>query len=141
MEEFDGYTCIFSTKNITDKDMVRLYFDKDIIEKAFRTLKGVSNLRPIRCWLKKRVKAHVFICYLSYLLLSTLKLSLKSKNIMKSPEKALEDLESTYNVYLSHKKNKLKFVKTVTVSKAQEKMLKAIDTKILKNLKGGLLKS
>ena len=55
-EEFDGYTCIFSTKNIPDKEMVKLYFDKDIIEKAFRTLKGASNLRPIRCWLKNRSK-------------------------------------------------------------------------------------
>ena len=47
--------------------MVRLYFDKDIVERAFKTLKGVSNLRPIRFWLKKQVEAHVFICYLSYI--------------------------------------------------------------------------
>lgn len=54
-EEFDGYSCIFCTKNISDKHVVRLYFDKDIIEKAFRTLKGISNVRPIRFWLNKRV--------------------------------------------------------------------------------------
>ena len=115
--------------------MVRLYFDKDIIERAFKTLKGVSNLRPIRCWLKTRVKAHIFICYLSYLLLSLLKMNLKSKNIMMSPEKAMEELETMYNVYFSDKKNKFQFAKTVTLSKNQEKILKSIDFKILKNTK------
>ena len=140
-QEFYGYTCIFSTKNVPDKDMVRLYFDKDIIEKAFRTLKGVSNLRPVRCWLKNRVKAHVFICYLSYLLLSLLKMNLKSKSIMASPEKAIEELETMYNVYFSDKKNRFQFAKTVTLSKGQEKILKSIDAKILKNTKSTLLKS
>ena len=88
------------------KDMVRLYFDKDVIEKAFRTLKGISNIRPIRFWLNKRVKAHVFICYLSYLLLSILKMDLKSKKNDISPEQALEDLETMYNIYFFDKKKK-----------------------------------
>ena len=60
-EEFDGYSCIFCTKNISDKEAIRLYFDKDIIERAFRTLKGVSNIRPTRFWLAKQVKAHVLM--------------------------------------------------------------------------------
>ena len=139
-QEFYGYTCIFSTKNVADKDMVRLYFDKDIIERAFKTLKGVSNLRPVRCWLKRRVKAHIFICYLSYLLLSLLKMNLKSKNIMMSPEKAMEELETMYNVYFSDKKNKFQFARTVTLSKSQEKILKCIDSKILKKAKNTRLK-
>ena len=113
-EEFDGYSCIFCTKNISNEDMIRLYFDKDVIEKAFRTFKGVSNLQPVRFWLNDHVRAHVFICYLSYLLLSILKLSLKSKGINISPEQALEDLEDMYNVYLYDKKKKNKFVRTVT---------------------------
>ncbi len=60
-EEFDGYSCIFSTKNISGKDMVKLYFDKDVVERAFRILKGVTNLNPVRHWLCNRVVAHVFI--------------------------------------------------------------------------------
>ena len=133
-EEFDGYSCIFCTKNISDKNVVRLYFDKDIIEKAFRTLKGVSNIRPIRFWLAKQVKAHVFICYLSYLLLSALKLDLQSKGIDISPEKAIEDLETMYNVYFSDKKKKTQFIKTVTLSKYQERILRSVDPKLLKNI-------
>ena len=132
-EELDGYSCIFCTKNISDKEIIRLYFDKDIIEKAFKTLKGVSNIRPVRFWLKKQVKSHVFICYLSYLLLSVFKLDLKSKGIEMSPEKAIEELETMYNVYFSDKKKKTKFIRTVTLSKSQEKILKSVDPKLLKN--------
>ena len=73
-------------------ELVRLYFDKDIVEKAFRSLKGVIKLQPIRHWLSQRVIAHVFICYLAYLLLSLLKFRLKSLGI--SPEDALEELKT-----------------------------------------------
>ena len=132
-EEFDGYSCIFCTKNIPDEDMVRLYYDKDIIEKAFRTLKGVSKLRPIRFRLKKRVETHVFICYLSYLILSILKLNLKSKGIDISSEKAIEDLEDMYNVYFCDNKKKNKFIRSVTLSKHQERILRSVGSNVLKN--------
>ena len=94
-EELDGYMCLFCTKkSISEKEIVRLYFNKDIIEKAFRTLKGVSNIRPVRFWLSNRVKAHVFICYLSYLLLSILNMNLKFKKLEFSPQEAIEELEN-----------------------------------------------
>ncbi len=98
--EFDGYSCIFSTK-----DIVNLYYKKEIIEKSFRTLKGITNLRPIRHWLYNRVQSHVFICYLSCLILSILKMKLEKMQM--SPEEALEELGSMYNVYLYDRKIKL----------------------------------
>ena len=37
------------------------------VERAFRTLKGVDmQVRPVHHWLGTRVKAHVFLCMLSY---------------------------------------------------------------------------
>ena len=124
-EEFDGYSCIFSTKKIPNEEMVELYFGKDVVEKAFRTLKGITHLRPIRHWLYNRVSAHVFICYLSCLLLSILKMKLKKLGI--SPSQALEDLYSMYRICLYDKKKKNRFYRTVTLSKYQENILKAIN--------------
>ena len=126
-EEFDGYSCIFSTKKMSNKDMVKMYFDKDVVEKAFRTLKGITNLRPIRHWLYNRVTGHVFVCYLSCVLLSILKLKLKKLEI--SPTQALEDLQSMYRVCVYDKKKKNKFYRTVTLSKHQENILKAVKRK------------
>ena len=37
----------FSTQPLPKDQLVRLYFDKDLVEKAFRALKGVVKLQPI----------------------------------------------------------------------------------------------
>ena len=128
-EEFDGYSCIFSTRALSKAKVVELYFDKDVVEKAFRSLKGVVKLRPIRHWLAQRVVAHVFICYLAYLLLALLKFRLKAQGI--SPEAALEELQTMYKVCLRDPKNGFTISRVVTLSKRQETILKALDRKLL----------
>ena len=128
-EEFDGCSCVFCTRLLSKEEMVRLYFDKDLVEKAFHTLKGITNLQPIRHWLSKRVKAHIFICYLSYLLLSLLKYRLK--DIKVSPQAALRELDTMYKVYLRDPQKGFKISRVVTLSKKQEVILKAIDRKLL----------
>lgn len=129
-EEFDGYSCLFSTRSLTKKEMIRLYFDKDIVEKAFRSLKGVAQLRPIRHWLYNRVIAHVMICYLSYVLLTVLKQYLKKLDM--SPEKALQHLETMYKVYMTDTKKKFKISRIVTLTKIQKEILRAVDKKLIK---------
>jgi len=49
-------------------DVVRAYKQLKEVEHAFRTLKGPLELRPIHHRLEERVKAHVFLCMLSYYL-------------------------------------------------------------------------
>jgi transposase len=131
VEEFEGYSCIFSLKRVPKTELIPLYFGKDLVEKAFHTLKSVIRLRPIRHWLEQRVTAHVFICYLAYLLLSLLKYRLLPLNV--SPEKALDELDTMYKVYLRDSKRKLQISRVVTVTKKQEEILKAIDRKLLKD--------
>ena len=131
-EEFDGYSCIFSTKHVSKEEMLRIYFgDKDIVEKAFHSLKGVINLQPIRHWLYNRVTAHVFICYLSYLLLSLLKYRLRKIDV--SPVEALSQIDTMYKVYLRDAKKNFSLSKTVTLTKKQELILKTIDKQLLVN--------
>jgi transposase len=128
-ELFDGYSCMFTTKNISKEEMVRLYFDKDVVEKAFRCIKGITQLRPIRHWLYDRVVAHVMICYLSYTLLIVLKEHLKKLNL--SPEKALQQLDTMYKVYMRDKRKKFKISRIVTLNKIQKDILRAVDKKLL----------
>jgi hypothetical protein len=49
-------------------DIVRAYKQLNEVERAFRTLKGPLELRPIHHRLEDRVRAHVFLCTLSYYL-------------------------------------------------------------------------
>jgi transposase len=49
-------------------DVVRAYKQLKEVERAFRTLKGPLELRPIHHRLEQRVRAHVFLCMLAYYL-------------------------------------------------------------------------
>jgi transposase len=129
-EEFDGYSCIFSTAKLAKDEIVRLYFDKDVVEKAFHTIKGITRLQPVRHWLYNRVIAHVFICYLSYLLLSILQFRMKKLGL--SAEETLTELDSMYNVYLRDAKKGFRISRVVTLSKKQETILKAVNKRLLK---------
>jgi transposase len=130
-EEFDGYTCLFSTARLRKENMVQVYFEKDLVEKAFRSLKGIVRLQPVRHWLYNRVTAHVFICYLAYLLLALLQHQLKSIGI--SAEEALLELETMYKVYLRDSRRDFRLSRVVTMTKKQEAILKTIDRKLVKS--------
>lgn len=128
----DGISIIFSTKKLPANELVKKYFDKDVVEKAFSCLKGVIKVRPIRNWLDERVKAHIFICYLSYLLLSILDYKLEKSKVNISSVEAIEKLETMYKIYLTDTVTKNDFVKVVTLTKQQEEILKAVNKKLMK---------
>jgi transposase len=128
-EQWDGYSCVFCTRPLSEQVMLSIYFDKDLIEKAFHTLKGILQLRPVRHWLAERVRAHVFICYLAYLLLSLLRYHLRKTDF--TPEKALTELSTVYKVYLRDSQHRFRLSRTVTLTKNQETILRAIDKSLL----------
>ena len=130
-EEFDGYTCLFSTARLNKEDMIRFYFDKDLVEKAFRSLKGITRLRPVRHWLYNRVTAHVFLCYLAYLLLALLQYHLQKLGV--SAQEALMELDSMYKVYLRDERKGFEVARTVTMTKKQEQILKAVHKTLAKS--------
>jgi len=128
-EEFDGYSCVFCTRSLPQDKMLSLYFDKDVVEKAFRSLKGITQLRPIRHWLAERVHAHVFLCYLAYLLLSLLQYRLRKTDF--TAESALLELGTMYKVYLRDSKHRFHLSRVVTLNKKQELILKTIDKSLI----------
>lgn len=129
-QHYDGCSVIFSTKNLSIEEIVKPYFEKDKVEKAFRSMKSILGLKPIKHWLEERVKSHIFICYLSYLLFCLFEEKLKKLEI--SAITALDKLSTAYKVCLRNKKTKNNFEKIVTLSKEQETIIKAVDKNILK---------
>lgn len=129
-QKYDGYTVLFSTKKLSIEKIVKPYFEKDKVEKAFRSLKSVLGLRPIKHWLEERVKSHIFVCYLAYLLTTLLEHKLQKTDF--TALSALEKLTSAYKVYLRDPKTKNEFEKNVMLTIDQEKIMKAVDKKILK---------
>jgi len=66
--------------NLTNSDPIKLwenYLQLTEVEQAFKELKGDLSIRPIHHQLEERIKAHIFISFLSYCLQVTLKARLR----------------------------------------------------------------
>lgn len=127
---FDGTSFIFTTSDLGLEQAVFAYFDKDVVEKCFQSLKGVVRLRPVRHWLYNRVEAHVFICYLSCLLLSILKMRVAALDI--SDQTALRELDGLYRIYLRDPKSGFQAGRLVALTRSQEKILRSVDAGLVK---------
>ena len=60
------------------------------VERAFRITKGTLELRPMFHFTKKRIEAHVCICFVAYKVYKELERMLKNNNINKSVDTVLD---------------------------------------------------
>ena len=72
---------------------------KEIVERAFKQLKGILNLRPIRVWLQEHINGHIAICYLAYAIIAYMNYKLRKTEF--TAVNALMSLKSGYKVSLS----------------------------------------
>jgi transposase len=119
-----GYSLIFHNTKMRITDIVKKYYDKDVVERSFKILKGEGNLHPIRLWLPERVNAHVKLCYLSICLLALMKY--RCINLDLSIDEILEQLDGIYKVKLKHSQTNVTYSKTITQSNTQKKVIKAL---------------
>ncbi len=119
-----GYSLIFHNTELGIDDVVRKYYDKDSVERAFKQIKGVLDLRPVRVWLKSHIEGHVKICYLAYSILSYLSYILEKKEI--SGPEAIDTMRTGYRVYLEDQKNKFRWESIVALSAVQKEILDVV---------------
>lgn len=120
-----GYSLLYHNTDLEDAAVVKKYFDRDIVEKSFRQMKGMLELRPIRVWLMSHIEAHIKLCYLSYCILSWFSYLLKPIDITAS--KALRELNKGYKVRLEDKSSNFSWNKTVTLTALQKKILDKVN--------------
>jgi hypothetical protein len=102
-ELLDGHYLLRS--NLTGEDPAVLwerYVQLTQIEAAFRTMKSELGIRPIYHQLGQRVEAHIFVAFLAYCLLTTLKNRLQALAPGLTPKAVLEKLSTIQmlDVYL-----------------------------------------
>jgi hypothetical protein len=90
---YDGFTVLVGHQNLpqTAPELARLYRAKDMVEKDFQVVKGVTELRPVRHRTDLKVRAHVTLCMLALLLERALRDKLSGSKY--TVEQALELLE------------------------------------------------
>lgn len=119
---FLGFSLIYHNTDMADCEVVKKYFDKDVVERAFKQMKGVLSLRPVRVWLKSHVEAHVKICYVAYAILSLFEFRLSSSNMAVSAVEALEILRTGYRVELKDQISGFEWSILVELKSDQEKI-------------------
>ena len=91
----DGITCfITNDMTIPQGEVIQKYRDKNKIEEAFREMKSQLALRPIYLTRPERVKAHVTICIMAYLLINSIEMLLRKAEITLSSEELLRQVSS-----------------------------------------------
>lgn len=122
--KYVGFSLIFHNTLLDIEKVVKKYFDKDIVERSFRTMKGEAQLHPIRLWMTKRIQAHIKMCYLSMCLLSLIKYDCTKLNL--SASEIMDELSTIYKVNLKHSETRAQFEKIVTQSNVQKEILKKL---------------
>lgn len=117
---FLGFSLIYHNTDMNDGEVIKKYFEKDIVERTFRQMKGVLSLRPVRVWLKSHVEAHVKICYVAYAILSLLQFRISSASI--AAVEALELLRTGYKVKLHDQATGFEWEILVELKSEQEKI-------------------
>ena len=82
-EKLDGKYTLKTTiretpENLMDKETIRKHYKSlSQVEDAFKDIKNYIDVRPIYHYRERRVKTHVFICFLAYYLLKHMEIRLK----------------------------------------------------------------
>jgi transposase len=71
-QSYAKYLLLSTDETISAEEIIKAYFEKDFVEKVFRMLKTEEEIEPVRHRLENRVRAYMFVCVLSYRLLSAL---------------------------------------------------------------------
>jgi transposase len=120
----DGRSLFFCTDmKMSGEEIVKTYFQKDYIEKAFRFLRGNACLTPVRYQLPGRIEAYLSVVnFIAYELIAAVLWKLKVNKFDISFEELMEEAEKIYEVEMTSKGKKI--YRWTYMSKDVEKLFK-----------------
>ena len=121
--DYAGFFAILATKFRDPVEALRVYREKDVVEKCFDDLKNGLDMRRLRVHLSGRMKSRMFIQFISLILMSRMRKTVQEKLPSRgfTPQSLLLELESLTTVHYAGKyKNRL-----VEATKTQREILAA----------------
>jgi transposase len=89
-ERWDGFKGYVTNTELPAKTIYEEYSELWQVERAFRITKGTLEMRPIFHFTKKRIEAHICICFVAYKVYKELERILKKSGIALSVDKVLD---------------------------------------------------
>ena len=99
-EQWDGLKGYITNTELPAKTVYEEYCGLWQIERAFRITKGTLELRPMFHFTRKRIEAHVCICFVAYKVYKELERILKVNNINLSVDKVLDIAKTVTTIRL-----------------------------------------
>lgn len=97
-EIYDGKWVLLTNGELDDKETGRAYKDLWQIERSFRTLKSPLAVDPMFHWTEKRIRAHVFICFIALQMYLLMERQLKAARQNSSIPKVLAELNKIQSI-------------------------------------------
>lgn len=136
-QRLDGiFVLVTSRTDLKVEQVIESYKNLQEVEILFDDFKNFVDVRPIRHWLEKRVRAHVFICILSLLLKRIFEINyLNEKAVTEVLEEITKSKLIKYKLQFSKKEERSKIVLKVTnTTPLQRKYFKMVGIKNPENL-------
>ena len=128
---WDGYYGIqTSHQNLSAQDVANAYRCLWRIEESFRIFKTTLETRPMFHWSPQRIRGHLVLCFIAFLLQRTLELELSSIGNAASPE-AIRDAINSLNLSVIEHDGELHYLRS-TVADLSTVILRLLKIKIPK---------
>jgi hypothetical protein len=112
-----GRFLLFSTnKRCLDEEMFRWYFQKDEIEKAFRTLNNNLSLLPVKYQNPNRIEAYLTVNFLAYLIWSVIRYELRKKGEKMSVYEVIEEAKKIVQIRFLSRGKKINTLLQLTLA-------------------------
>ena len=100
---YDGKYVLRTSTELSSDTVARAYKNLWMIEHAFQDLKNIFKIRPVFHWTEARIKAHIFICFLAFLVTVALQRKLTERGVEESVHKVIRDVARMKAVTLAVK--------------------------------------
>jgi transposase len=132
-EKWDGFKGYITNTELSASSVYQQYSELWQVERAFRVTKGVLEIRPMFHFTKKRIEAHVAVCFVAYKVYKELERILKIKKLNLSVDKVLNIAKTITTIKVKLNQSKETLTKTMLLTPRQKSIELLFDSKFWAN--------
>lgn len=117
--EWDGLKGYLTNTNIPPEEVYAAYHNLWHVERTFRISKSKIEIRPMFHFTRRRIEAHVCICFVALKVYKELERLLKLSNINMSVDKVLELARTIVTIQMTLPQNKQTITRTMLMKRHQ----------------------
>ena len=115
--KWDGLKGYLTNTDIPMSDVVTAYHSLWNVEKAFRIAKSKIEIRPMFHFTRRRIEAHICICFVALKVYKELERLLKMSDIKMSVDKVLNMAKTVTTISIYMPQNKTHFIRTMPMKR------------------------